>query len=102
MPNYINSKKTKQKNFQNGPKMFLSRTKSRESVGNAKQTNFYFKPEGAQIQDFGCTDLFVSFMVKTVNNTKGSLATELISFELRHEKTCILHMQKQRRRSAVQ
>ena len=32
--------KIKQKNFQNGPKSFLSRTKLRESVGNAKQSIF--------------------------------------------------------------
>ena len=33
------------KTFQNGPKSFLSRTKLRESVGNAKQSIFYFRPE---------------------------------------------------------
>ena len=40
-----NAKHTMKKTFQNGPKNFLSRTKSRESVGNAKQTIFCFKPK---------------------------------------------------------
>ena len=34
----------KKKKFQNGPKSFLSRTKLRGSVGNAKQSIFYFRP----------------------------------------------------------
>ena len=44
MPNIQSKKKKKKKTFQNGPKSFLSRTKLRESVGNAKQSIFYFRP----------------------------------------------------------
>ena len=40
-----NAKHTEsKKTFQNGPKSFLSRTKLPESVGNAKQSIFYFRP----------------------------------------------------------
>ena len=42
MPNIRSEKKKKE--FQNGPKSFLSRTKLRGSVGNAKQSIFYFRP----------------------------------------------------------
>ena len=36
--------KKKKKTFQNGPKSFLSRTKLRESVGNAEQSIFILGP----------------------------------------------------------
>ena len=38
----------KKKTFRNGPKSFLSRTKVCESVGNAKQSIFYFRPYGLE------------------------------------------------------
>ena len=49
MPN-IRSEKKKKK-FQNGPKSFLSRTKLRGSVGNAKQSIFYFRPDVDLVND---------------------------------------------------
>ena len=41
----------KKKNLRFGKKIFLSSSKTGKSVGNAKQTIFYFWPKGRYLQD---------------------------------------------------
>ena len=73
-----NAKHTESKK-KNRPKSFLSRTKLRESVGNAKQSFFYFRPELIVYQS-SCRLCYCK-QFQTISTTSGPMVTK---FYLNH------------------